>query len=195
MSPGKNNLFLAGLLLLCMFPCYAELADRNMPLHLESDQVMIDDAKKVSTFTGNVQLTQGTMLMRGDKIIVIQDNDGFKHGSVYGNTASFRQKLEGVDEYVEGSGERIEYDARAEVVAFHAQARVKRGMDDLRGEHITYSIKTEVFQVSGGVTMPGETPPKRVRAVLQPKPRNAPAASSVPETLPANPGSTLSPAK
>lgn len=195
MSPRKNNLFLAGLLLLCMPVCHAELADRNKPLHLESDQVLIDDAKKVSTFTGNVQLTQGTMTIHGDKIIVIQDKDGFRHGTIYGNTATFRQKREGVEEYVEGSGERIEYDARAEVVDFHAQARVKRGMDDLRGEHITYNIKTEVFQVSGGVTMPGETPPKRVRAVLQPKPRKSPAASSVPEALPVNPGNTLSPAE
>ena len=195
MSPKKNNLLLAVLLLIYMPTCFAELADRNKPLHLESDQVLIDDANKISTFTGNVRLTQGTMLILGDKIIVIQDKDGFRHGTVYGNTATFRQKREGLDEYVEGSGERIEYDTRAEVIDFYAQARVKRGMDDLRGEHITYNIKTEVFQVNIGVASTADTAPKRVHAVLQPKTKKNSSASSVPEALTINPGNTLSPAE
>jgi lipopolysaccharide export system protein LptA len=196
MSPIKNNqACLAVYLLLCMPICHAELADRNKPLHLESDQVLIDDAKKISTFTGNVQLTQGTMLILGDKIIVKQSKDGFKHGTIFGNTATFRQKREGLDEYVEGSGERIEYDTRAEEVNFHTHARVKRGLDELRGEHITYNIKTEVFQVNSGITKPGDASPKRVRAVLQPKPKHGAATSAVPESPPARPGNTLTPAE
>src|SRR3990167_8526722 len=46
---------------------FAERADRDKPIHLEADQVLIDDAQQISTFTGNVKLTQGTMLIRGDK--------------------------------------------------------------------------------------------------------------------------------
>ena len=195
MHQTKSKFILATLLSLCTPPCFAERADRDKPLHLESDQVLMDDAKKISTFTGNVQLTQGTLLIRGDKIIVTQDKDGFKHGTVYGNTASFRQKREGMDEYVEGSGERIEYDTRAEVIDFYVQARVKRGLDEVRGEHITYNIKTEIFQVSSGGTGAADTPPKRVRAVLQPKPKKSPAAPSEPDALPGNPGNTLTPAE
>ena len=189
----KNKLVLAVFLSLCAPACFAELADRYKPLYLESDQVLIDDAHMTGTFTGNVQLTQGTMQIHGDKIIVIQDKDGFKHGTVFGNTASFRQKREGLNEYVEGYGERIEYDSRTDVVDFYGQARVKRGLDEVRGEHITYNIKTEIFQVSSAG--PAGTPPKRVRAVLQPKPKMDPAPPSHPEALPVNPGKTLSPAE
>lgn len=195
MYQAKNKFLLAGLLLLCTPACFAERADRNKPLHLESDQVVLDDASKISTFTGNVQLTQGTMLIRGDKIVVMQDKDGFKHGTVYGNTATFLQKREGLDEYVEGNGERIEYDTRADVVDFYEQARVKRGLDEVRGEHITYNIKTEIFQVNSGGTSSAETPPKRVRAVLQPKPKTGSTAPSGPDTLPINHGGKLTPAK
>src|SRR3989338_10745642 len=60
---------------------FAERADRDKPIHLEADQVLIDDAQQISTFTGNVKLTQGTMLIRGDKIVVTQDKEGFKHGT------------------------------------------------------------------------------------------------------------------
>jgi lipopolysaccharide export system protein LptA len=189
----KNNLLLSILVLLYMPACFAERADSSKPLQLESDQVLIDDANKISTFTGNVQLTQGTMFIRGDKIVVMQDKDGFKHGTIYGNTASFRQKREGVDEYVEGSGERIEYDTRAEEINLYGQAHVKRGLDDVRGEHITYNLKTEIFQVSSSDS--ADTAPERVRAILQPKPKMNTTPRSTPGAIPNNPGNTLSPAK
>ncbi|TAN78395.1 MAG: lipopolysaccharide transport periplasmic protein LptA [Gallionella sp.] len=194
MCPPKNKLLPLLLLSLCAPPCLAERADRDKPVHLESDQVLIDDARQISTFIGNVQLTQGTMLIRGDKIVVVQDKEGFKHGTAYGNTASFRQKREGMDEYVEGYGERIEYDTRAETVDFYVQARVKRDLDEVRGEHITYSAKTEIFQVDSSGASPG-APPKRVRAVLQPKPKPGEARQPAPDALRITPSGTLAPAQ
>lgn len=156
--------------MLCTSTCFAERADREKPMHLEADQVLIDDARQISTFTGNVRMSQGTMLILGDKIVVVEDQDGFKHGTAYGHTASFRQKREGLDEYVEGYGERIEYDTRAETVDFYDHARLKRELDEVRGEHITYSAKTEIFKVNNDLPKT-DAPPKRVRAVLQPKPK------------------------
>jgi lipopolysaccharide export system protein LptA len=197
MCQAKNKLLPAILLLpafLCAPACFAERADRDKPVHLEADQVLIDDAQQISTFTGSVKLTQGTMLIRGDKIVVVQDNEGFKHGTAYGNTASFRQKREGLDEYVEGYGERIEYDTRAETVDFYVQARIKRDMDEVRGEHITYSAKTEIFQVNSGVASSEKEPPKRVRAILQPKPKQGAASPAVPDALPIKSSETLPPA-
>lgn len=190
---SKNLIRAVLLLLFCAPECFAERADRDKPVHLEADQVVIDDAQQVSTFIGNVKLTQGTMQMRGDKIVVKQDKEGFKHGTAYGNTASFRQKREGLDEYVEGYGERIEYDTRAETVDFYVQARLKRNMDEVRGEHITYSAKTEIFQVNGGASQTTE-PQQRVHAVLQPKQKQNASPSSAPDTLPIKPSETLPPA-
>lgn len=195
MLQEKDRLLLAALLLLCTSTVFAERADRDKPLHLSADQVLMDDAQQISTFTGNVQLTQGTMLLRGDKIVVVQDKEGFKLGTAYGNTASFRQKREGLDEYVEGYGERIEYDTRAETVVFYGQARVKRNLDEVRGEHITYSATTEIFQVNGSGAGTGNTPPKRVHAILQPKPKEGATQLPAQDTLPIKPSGTLFPAK
>ena len=195
MPQTRNNLLLTIFLLVYVSACFAERADRDQPILLESDQVLIDDAKKISTFTGNVQLTQGTLLIRGDKIVVVQDMDGFKHGTVYGKTARFRQKREGTDEFVEGHGERIEYDTRTEAVDFYVQAHVKRGEDEVRGEHITYSLKSEIFQVDGGSENTAGKAPKRVRAVLQPKPKTIPSVPSTPDGLPVNPDNVLTPAE
>lgn len=186
---NRISWFLLGLSL--ALPCHAERADREKPLHIEADQLLVEDAQKVETFTGNVQMTQGTMLIRGDKIVVTEDAEGFQHATAYGQTASFRQKREGLDEYVEGYGERIEHDTRTETVDFYVKARVVRNLDEVRGEHITYNQKTEIFRVNSSVAAAG-VPAKRVRAILQPKNKTG-AASSVPEALPIAPSDTLAP--
>lgn len=192
-SPSISRSLLLGMALLAYAATgHAERADRNKPVHLESDQVSIDDANQVSVFTGNVVLTQGTLVIHGDKIVVVQDKDGFKHGTATGHLASFRQKRQGLDEYVEGYGERIEYDTGGDVMEIFGQARVKRGQDDIRGEHITYNSKTEVFQVN---SIPGQQEQvpgkKRVRAVIQPKDQPPPAEPQTDEPLSIKPDTTL----
>ena len=193
MRQATNKFHLASLLspvlLLLWAPAsFAERADRNMPINLEADQVLIDDVQQTSTFSGNVRLSQGSLLIRGDKIVITQDKDGFKHATAYGKTADFRQKREGVDGYVEGYGERIEYDTQSETLDLHIRARLKRDQDEVRGEHITYSAKTEVFQVNGSSSASlGDKPPQRVHAVLQPKPKETAASAPAPDTRPVAP--------
>lgn len=169
MNRSLNNALLCGLLLLTWSSVLrAEIADREKPIHLESDQVFIDDAKQVSVFEGKVELNQGTLRIQADKIVVTEDKKGYKHCTATGKLANFRQKHEGTDEYMEGWGERIEYDTRAETVDFYVQARVKRDQDDVQGDHIFYSTRTEVFQVSGDGNV-NEPNKGRVHAVIQPK--------------------------
>ena len=171
-------------------PTHAERVDRDKPVHLEADHVSIDDAKQVSTFEGKVLLTQGTLSIQGDKIIVVQDKNGFAHGTATGHPASFRQKREGFDEYVEGYGERIEYSTQSETVDFFGQARMVRNQDEVRGDHITYNSKTEIFQVQSLPNQPADASGKgRVRVTLQPK-TNASAPTSEPLSI--NPIETLS---
>ncbi len=169
----QNKLLIV--LLLFSIPACAEQADRDKPVNIDADQVLVDDAKQVSTFSGNVILTQGTLVIRGDKVVVVQDKAGFKHGTAYGHTASFRQKREGLDEYVEGYGERIEYDTHADTVDFFIQARVKRAQDEVRGEHVTYNSKTEIFQAD---SKNADGASKRVHAVLFPKTKPVDAAAT-----------------
>jgi lipopolysaccharide export system protein LptA len=184
MSRLASNAALFGLLLLAWSGLLrAENADRDKPIHLESDRVTIDDLQQLSVFEGKVHLTQGTLAISADKIVVTQDKRGYKHCTATGNTASFRQKREGTEEYVEGYGERIEYDTRAGTVDFFGQARVKRGLDDVQGDHIAYSTRTEVFQVSGDPDHPDGPNKGRVHAVIQPKSKET-AATAPPNGAP-----------
>lgn len=181
-----NSLLLATLL--AAAPAFAERDDRDKPINLEADTVEVNDATGVSVYSGNVRLTQGTLLMTADKVIVVQDAEGFSKSTAYGNPTTFRQKREGVDEYIDGAAQRLEFDAKKDLVQLFTQARVRRGQDEVRGSYISYNSATESYRVLGGKEAATETNPKgRVRAVIQPKKRSAaPAAES---------GMTLKPAE
>jgi len=182
MPRNPRNAFRAALLsvgLLLAAAAPAEQADREKPINLEADTMEVNDATKVSIYQGSVRLTQGTLLILADRLVVKQDAEGFSTGTAYGNPASFRQKREGVDEYIEGWAQRIEYDGKRDKVELFTNARVKRGQDEVRGSYISYDGKTEFFQVKGGKEAVTETNPKgRVRAVIQPKSKNPPPAPS-----------------
>lgn len=169
---------------------HAENADREKTIHMEADSVVIDDLKQNSVFEGKVELTQGTLHIQAEKIVMRQNAKGYKHLTATGKPASFRQKHEGTDEIVEGYGERIEYDTRAETVHFFGQARVKREQDDLKGDHIAYSTRTEVFRVSGDPDNPDDPNKGRVHAVIQPKtaePANVRVTQDAPLTIQSSP--------
>ncbi|GAB4116336.1 MAG: lipopolysaccharide transport periplasmic protein LptA [Sideroxydans sp.] len=181
----------AGMLLMMALSCgaQAERADREQPVHLEADRVLLDEVRQFSRFEGKVQLRQGSLLIRADRIEVREDAQGYQHLSAFGQPASFRQRYEGTQEYAEGYGERIEYDTRAETVDFFGQARVKRGADEVRGARIRYSTRSEVFEASGNTTAPDQAD-GRVHAVIQPKRKsNTPVAPG----LPMQPSTSLTP--
>lgn len=170
--PAANRIaMLTGAALLAIaLPALAERGDRDKPVNLESDTVEINDLTRVSVYQGNVRLSQGTLLITSAKLVVVQDDDGFSKSSATGNPAYFKQKREGVDEFVEGWAQRIDYDAKREQVEMHSQARIKRGADEVRGNTIVYEGLSESYRVIGGKEAASEYNPKgRVRAVIQPK--------------------------
>lgn len=124
---------------------------------------------------------RGTLVIRTDKLTVAQDADGFQKGTAYGGAgglARFRQKREGKEEYVEGEAERIEHDARTEKTEFFGRALVRSGLDEVRGQYISYDGRTENFVVTSGGSAGGKQ--ERVRAVIQPKNDAKPAGAGGP---------------
>ena len=155
-------------------PVYAEKADRDKPVNLEADTVTLDDIRKISVYQGNVVLSQGTMMLRADRVQVTQNAEGLDKVTATGRPVTFRQKVEGRDEFIEGFANRIEYDGVNSQLELIGQAQLQRGSDELRGAQISYNAKTEFYKVVGQAD--ATTPAGRVRAVIRPKPRSNPPA-------------------
>jgi lipopolysaccharide export system protein LptA len=181
------------ILLLCVAataPALAERADRSKPLTIEADQPgTVDLLKQVVVFNGNVVVAQGTMAIRADRVEVRERADGHRSATALGapgRPATFRQKRDGLDETIDGSAERIEYDSRGDVVRFTGAAQVRRlrgavPADEINGNVITYDNGNETFSVQGAATAVGVASAPgggRVRVVLAPRsePASAPTA-------------------
>jgi len=148
---------------------FAEQADRNKPVSIEADRLTVDDIKKESVFEGNVTVSQGTLWLKADKVVVRQDAGGFNYAFAYGKPAHFRQKRDDSDEYVEGQGERLEYDGKADKMHVYTNAEIHKGADEVKGDYITYDATNGFYQVVGGPSVTTPLNPKgRVRATIQP---------------------------
>ena len=164
---------------------HAERADRDKPVNIESDRMNADDAQKTAVFEGRVVLTQGTLRIRADRLTVRQDSEGFQSAVAVGRLATFRHKREGLDEYIDGEAQRIEYDGRADRVQLFNGARVRRDSgDDVRGSTISYDSKTEQFSFQSAKDASPQSRDGRVRAVIMPKKKDRGTTASGAQAAP-----------
>ncbi|MCZ2498964.1 lipopolysaccharide transport periplasmic protein LptA [Xylophilus sp. Kf1] len=175
---------------------FAEKADREKPMNVEADALRHDDLAQTSVFTGNVVLTKGTILIRGTRLEVRQDADGYQYGTVTaepGKRSYFKQKRDTAPntpaEFIEGQSDVIYYDGKADKVTFTRRAEMHRlqgtvVQDEVHGDVIVYNNVTEVYTVDGAPNSGGKSaanaaaPGGRIRAVLAP--RGTPGGTSAP---------------
>ena len=156
----------------------AEKADREKPTNIEADTLVHDELKQVSIFTGRAVLTRGTMIMRGARIEMREDAEGYQFGVIFpepNQRAFFRQKREGNDEFMEGEALRIEFDGKADRIKLIDSAEVRRYRgavlnDTMTGKLIIYENLTDVFSIDGRLAQEGgKVSTGRVKAVLAPR--------------------------
>lgn len=186
--PIVLSLTTAALLASLCLSVHAEKADRTKPLMVAADrQGSVDLLKQVVVFSGNVAVTKGSIVIKADRVEVRETPDGYRLAIAIGSAdrpATFRQKRDDIDEYIDGHAERLEYDERGDVIRFvnNASVRRLRGAstgDEITGRLITYNNTTEVFSVSNttGPDPAASGPTERVRAVLTPR-EGTPAAQA-----------------
>lgn len=177
----------------------ADRADRNQPMVVEADRDgVVDLQRQVLVYSGNVVISQGTMVLRAERVETRELPNGFRTASAIGQTgkqATWRQRRDGVDETVEGSADRIDYDGRADTLRFVGNAAVRRMRgsavaDEITGANIVWDNTAEVFRVEGG-NKTAANPTGRVRAVLSPQP----VASAPASPASAAPAAPLSPSR
>jgi lipopolysaccharide export system protein LptA len=173
---------LAVLLGFCLGAAHAEKADRDQALNFAADAARVDEARKLNILTGNVEITKGSMVVQADRVEVKQNPDGSQTATAIAGPkgrAYFRQKREGLDEFIEGEADQVVYDGHDDTVQFqgHAVMRRLKGQtpsDEVAGQSIVYDNKTAIFQVVG--KGPGSVTTGRVRGVIAPRKPEAPVS-------------------
>ncbi len=165
---------------------HAERADSSQPLQFDAGQLRIDGKRRTQWLSGGVELTQGSLRIQAAEV-ELRDTPGGRlalaEGGASGALVTFRQKRDGLDEWIEGQARRVEYDGAALTVRFvdKAQLRLLRGgvvADQISGELIVYDHGRDVFEVRSGTA--GGTSSSRVRGSVAARPASAPAAPGSP---------------
>jgi len=171
----------------------AEKADRDKPMNIEADALKHDDQQQLTTFTGKVHMTKGSLILKAARIEVKQDGQGNQIAKLFaepGERVFFRQKREGLEEFTEGEAETAVYNSQADTLTLstRAELRLLRGnlvADRIQGQQIVMNNNTEVFTVDGkaNTTTGSASGSQRVKATLTPRAKTnepGPTSSSVP---------------
>lgn len=161
---------------------HALASDRNQPMHIEADGLRHDEAAQETVFSGNVVVTKGTIVLRGDTLSVQQRADGSQFGTVQGSgkrRAFFSQQRDTPKgapvETVEAEATRIEYDSRSDQIKLVGQAQLRRLQagrlnDEINGGVVVYNNASGTFTVDGAARSAGQSgqgrSSGRVRAVI-----------------------------
>jgi lipopolysaccharide export system protein LptA len=179
MKPSFFPAILIALQILLIGNACAEKADADKQIEIAAINSVDDDLKQIKTFTGNVVLTQGTLIMKGAKLVLTTTPDGWQFGTMYapnGGLATMRQKRDGgPDLWMEGeAADRITYDQKTSIAILYTNSKVRRitgvkATDEAQGAYLSYNSQTEIVTGANNESGESKADGTRVKLVIQPK--------------------------
>ena len=132
-------------------------SDRNQSALIEADEVEMDFGSGKRIYRGNVSVRQGTIRILADEIELFYRGEQLDHAIAKGNPAVFRQRPEGKDHDVIGTGQTIELDEARNIVTFITDAQLRQDRDSIEGQRIVYDMARDRMKVRGGTATPTRT--------------------------------------
>lgn len=165
-------------LLLIPVSLLALSSDRNQPINLEADDADIDDLKGISIYTGNVILTQGSMVIKSNKLTLFTDKNNELEKAIAVGTdnklATFKQRPEGKDKDFRARSITMIYFLSKDKIHLIKKAYVWQAGDTFSGDKIIYDTKKETVVASSIKNKNGQpvSTGGRVKVTIQPKNKN-----------------------
>jgi len=121
--------------------------DRTKDIEIEADSAVIDDAKQVTIYTGDVVIIQGTLRITGAKVTIhYDDNSDFVKLVSVGKPARFRQLPDGkknIDSnYQVAHADRMEYFKKKDLIVLLGHAVYGQGGSQVAADRIEYDSRT-----------------------------------------------------
>ena len=175
LSCGRQQLLVLTLSLLLAGEVLALSSDKEQPIQVEADGMEIDEAKGMTTYSGNVVVVQGSIILKADKVFFFQSEGNTDRLEAVGKPAYFQQRPDGKDKDVKGNASRIEYNTNSELLYMIGDAVLLPGDGNkLTSQRITYDRVKAVMKAGAAVTG-GKRAVKsgRVKTILAPRKKSA----------------------
>ena len=137
------------LLLLATTPAHALKSDRQQPLDVRADATDGTLGDGTATLRGNVEIRQGTLLIRADVAMVENVGGRVRRFELTGNPVHLQQEIE-QEGLVSAEAQKVEYEVASGIVTLTGAADVKHPQYQINGEVLRYDMNVQHFEGSGG---------------------------------------------
>lgn len=139
-------------------------SDSELPIYIDSNNAVYDEKSQVSTYTGNVVATQGSIKIDADQLVVYLKDGAITKLVATGKPSRFKQLPAVGKEEMHGEGLINEFYPDKNLLIFMKNASVWQGDAKQSSEYIEYDTKNSLLK-AGESNSDG----KRVHSVIQPK--------------------------
>lgn len=146
-----SNKFYQYLTLILVLSLVSDLVlAKSLPIHIHAGAGSVDMRNMTSSFTGNITITQGTLVVHASSGQASQDKDGNKKLVLLGSAKSpvTFQELASDKELIKGRGDRFEYNTVTSVASLIGNARITKGNSLIEGDKLTYNTQTEFYSAA-----------------------------------------------
>lgn len=183
----SHRLLLANVLLLAaVSPALALKSDRQQPLEVKADATEGTLGDGTATLRGNVEIRQGTLLIRADIARVERIEGRARRFELDGKPVHLQQEIE-EEGLVSAEALKVEYEVATGIVTLSGNADVDHPQYHISGEVLRYDMNVQHFQGSGGdadgrirIRMAPEVLQQGSDSVRAPEPPSEPAPQTDP---------------
>lgn len=161
----RNSIYFATFML--MFSTgqsYALKSDNSQPINVISDEQYADLKNNLAVFSGNVEATQGSILVKADKAEITRNENGsLKSIKTFGHPTTFKQKQDD-GKIIHSQSSSIEFYPDRNLVILIGRATIWQNNSHVDGERIEYNTLTQKLKASNENSQGG-----RVRSTFIPQ--------------------------
>ena len=140
---------LAAALLAVSLPGWSLPEDREQPIHIESNRAERQERTGLTIYEGDVVITQGTLRLEADKVVVHSENNQAVRLEATGNPARYQQLLEHGDPPVHARSLLIDYRMKEDKLILSRDAQLEQEGSTITGERIEYDLTQEIIRAQG----------------------------------------------
>lgn len=139
-------------------------SDRSQPITIDADSAERDELAGTTTYSGKVEMAQGSMRINADEIVIYNTKDKVTKIVAKGKPAAYQQKPSDKAGKVVAKANILEYRIDQETLRLLEGASLQQEGTSLSGTTIEYDVRKSVVKADSNNTESG-----RVRMVIPPK--------------------------
>ncbi|ARN74861.1 lipopolysaccharide transport periplasmic protein LptA [Oceanicoccus sagamiensis] len=140
--------------------------DSKLPINIQSDRASqkTNTDGEITEYFGNVLMTQGSLKISGDHIVVRSKNRKVISIVALGKPAHFEQQSDPAKAPIKADANKLDYRLKQDTVILSDNASIEQNGTTVTGQKIEYNIASEQVKAQGG-----KDESSRVQMVLIPE--------------------------